>query len=217
MRAVEELRMLSNYQLGNHSLLQSFLLGQPEFRRILQRPEMEQFRQRVAATCHIGPMDLEDTQQYIEHRLRCADAAPGKPEFEGGVIERVHLASGGIPRRINALCDRLLLLGYLSGSTRLTLADIEQVIAEFASEAALPNGAGTLLPEDMPLLTGTGRPAAQEVSRLIEQHNDDRLQRLEHSLLRLEHINLQTLALLQRLLGAAGEGRATDQTKENEA
>jgi putative secretion ATPase (PEP-CTERM system associated) len=214
-RAVEELRMLSNYQLGNHSLLQSFLLGQPEFRRILQRPEMEQFRQRVAATCHIGPMDLEDTQQYIEHRLRCAGAAPGKPEFESGVLERVHQASGGIPRRINALCDRLLLLGYLSGSARLTLADIEQVIDEFASEAALPNGAGTLLPEDMPLLTGTGRPAAQEVSRLIEQHNDDRLQRLEHSLLRLEHINLQTLALLQRLLGAAQADGAPD-PKENE-
>src|SRR6188472_859017 len=56
-RAVEELRMLSNFQLGNHSLLQSFLVGQPEFRQILQRPEMEQFRQRVSATCHIGPLD----------------------------------------------------------------------------------------------------------------------------------------------------------------
>ncbi|WP_298234387.1 XrtA/PEP-CTERM system-associated ATPase [uncultured Azohydromonas sp.] len=214
MRAVEELRMLSNYQLGNHSLLQSFLLGQPEFRRILQRPEMEQFRQRVAATCHIGPMDLEDTQHYIEHRLQCAGAAPGKPEFEHGVFERVHQASGGIPRRINALCDRLLLLGYLSGSTRLTKDYVEQVISELASEAALPNGAATVLPEDMPLLL-QGRPAPHEVSRLIEQHNDDRLLRLEQSLLRLEHINLQTLALLQRLLGAAGADGAHE-PKENE-
>src|SRR6185312_6383153 len=71
-RAVEELRMLSNYQLGTQSLLQSFLVGQPEFREILQRPEMEQFRQRVAATCHLGPLDLEDTQRYIEHRLKFA-------------------------------------------------------------------------------------------------------------------------------------------------
>ena len=69
-RAVEELRMLSNFQFGNQSLLQSFLVGQPEFREILQRPEMEQFRQRVAATCHIGPLDLDETQHYIEHRLK---------------------------------------------------------------------------------------------------------------------------------------------------
>ena len=51
--------MLSNFQLGNHALLQSFLVGQPEFREILQRPEMEQLRQRVAATCHIGPLDRD--------------------------------------------------------------------------------------------------------------------------------------------------------------
>ena len=71
LRAVEELRMLSNFQYGNQALMQSFLVGQPEFREILQRPEMEQFRQRVAATCHIGPLDREETQQYIEHRLKC--------------------------------------------------------------------------------------------------------------------------------------------------
>ena len=60
-RAVEELRMLSNFQFGNQALLQSFLVGQPEFREILQQPEMEQFRQRVAATCHIGPLDEDET------------------------------------------------------------------------------------------------------------------------------------------------------------
>jgi general secretion pathway protein A len=60
-KAVEELRMLSNFQFGNQALLQSFLIGQPEFREILQRPEMEQFRQRVAATCHIGPLDQDET------------------------------------------------------------------------------------------------------------------------------------------------------------
>src|SRR5678816_4458132 len=73
-RAVEELRMLSNFQLGSQALLQSFLVGQPEFRKILQRPEMEQFRQRVAAACHIGPLDEGETQSYIEHRLKRAGA-----------------------------------------------------------------------------------------------------------------------------------------------
>jgi putative secretion ATPase (PEP-CTERM system associated) len=211
MRAVEELRMLSNYQLGNQSLLQSFLLGQPEFRQILQQPEMEQFRQRVAATCHIGPLDLEDTQHYIEHRLRCAGGLPGTPEFEAGVVERVHQAGAGIPRRINALCDRLLLLGYLAGTTRLTVSDIEQVIGELASEAALPGSTPVSLSGDLHL--SSGEPITQEVSRLIAMQHGDRLQRLEHSLLRLEHINLQTLALLQRLLESTGQG-ADDKTGE---
>ena len=91
--------MLSNFQLGNQSLLQSFLVGQPEFRVILQSPEMEQFRQRVAATCHIGPLDMEETQHYIEHRLKCAGYA-GKPTFEAEAFKAIFRASHGIPRRV---------------------------------------------------------------------------------------------------------------------
>ncbi len=132
-RAVEELRMLSNFQYGNEALLQTCLVGQPEFRAILQRPEMEQFRQRVTATCHIGPMDAEETHAYIEHRLKCAGST-GKPSFDAEVFDAVHQASHGIPRRINALCDRLLLLGFLSERTHLTLADVEEVVRELASE-----------------------------------------------------------------------------------
>src|SRR6185295_4898400 len=75
LQAVEELRMLSNFQYGTQALLQSFLVGQPEFREILQRPEMEQFRQRVAATCHIGPLDVTETEAYISHRLKCAGSS----------------------------------------------------------------------------------------------------------------------------------------------
>src|SRR5574343_1021846 len=97
-RAVEELRMLSNFQFGNQSLLQTFLVGQPEFRQILQRPEMEQFRQRVAATCHIGTLDEEETQRYIEHRLKCAGATD-KPEIDAEAFLVIHRATGGIPRR----------------------------------------------------------------------------------------------------------------------
>src|SRR5258706_1602693 len=70
LQAVEELRMLSNFQYGTQALLQSFLVCQPEFREILQRPEMEQFRQRVAAPCHIGPLGADATQRYIDQRLK---------------------------------------------------------------------------------------------------------------------------------------------------
>ena len=69
-RAVEELRMLSNFQLGDQALLQSFLVGQPELREIMQSPQMQQLRQRVIASYHLGPLDAAETQAYIEHRLQ---------------------------------------------------------------------------------------------------------------------------------------------------
>src|SRR5206468_4278136 len=133
-RAVEELRMLSNYQLGNQALLQTFLVGQPEFRAIIQRSEMEQFRQRVAATCHIGPMDEQETQAYIHHRLKCA-GSQGKPDFEAAAFKAIHDASHGIPRRINSLCDRLLLLGFMENKTHLSLQDVNSVMQDFQEEA----------------------------------------------------------------------------------
>ena len=69
-RAVEELRMLSNFQVGGRALLQSFLIGQPELRRILQGPDMQQFRQRVIASYHLSRLDPLETQAYIQHRLK---------------------------------------------------------------------------------------------------------------------------------------------------
>ena len=133
MRAVEELRMLSNFQFGNQALLQSFLIGQPEFREILQRPEMEQFRQRVAATCHIGPLDRDETQGYVEHRLKQAGSTD-KPSWGEGAFDAIYKATQGIPRRINSVCDRVLLLGFLAGRTQLTADDIDEVVKELEQE-----------------------------------------------------------------------------------
>jgi general secretion pathway protein A len=215
-RAVEELRMLSNFQLGTQSLLQSFLVGQPEFREILQRPEMEQFRQRVAATCHLGPLDLEDTERYIQHRLKCAGST-GKPSFDDGVYEIVHKASGGVPRRINAICDRLLLLGFMAGKTHLGCEDVEEVVREFAQEAEVPtpkpatasalNGAAHHAPLDldvgaMQLDADAARGLAQQLAGVDAAQQGDRLARLEQGLARLERINTQTLGLLQALIEA---------------
>ena len=221
-RAVEELRMLSNFQFGNQALLQSFLVGQPEFREILQRPEMEQFRQRVSATCHIGPLDADETRAYIEHRLKCAGAS-GKPTFEPGVYAEIHKASGGIPRRINAVCDRLLLAGFLGDHTHLTLADVAEVVQEFQQEngvpsrqpeAALAEGAdptmpgglaGAVLDVDMSELKLDAEEAqgmSRQIAALTADQRGDQLQRLERSLLRLERINVQTLAMLQKLVSA---------------
>ena len=132
-RAVEELRMLSNFQYGNHALLQSFLIGQPEFRNILQSPQMTQFRQRVIASSHIGPMDVEETRGYVEHRLKCA-GANGFPTFTPDSFDAIFKATSGIPRRINSLCDRLLLSGFLNDKKEFDVCDVDLVADEIFEE-----------------------------------------------------------------------------------
>jgi putative secretion ATPase (PEP-CTERM system associated) len=127
--SVEELRMLSNYVSAAKPLLQTFLLGQPEFRRTLQKPEMEQLRQRVIASCHLGPMDSAETQAYIVHRLQTA-GWQGDPSFSADAFAAIHQHTGGIPRRINVLCDRLLLLGLLDELHAFTGREVAKVIEE---------------------------------------------------------------------------------------
>jgi general secretion pathway protein A len=223
-RAVEELRMLSNFQFGNQALMQSFLVGQPEFREILQRPEMEQFRQRVAATCHIGPLDLDETQHYIEHRLKCAGST-GKPSFEPAVFEAIFKASGGIPRRINSISDRLLLAGFLANKVHLELADVNEVVREFAQEAEVPRRRAVSATETVDAELSAAGPStgsavldvdlsklqldpaaagtlSRQLNRLATEQRGDQLQRVERGLLRLERTNLQLLAMLQQLVSA---------------
>jgi general secretion pathway protein A len=230
-RAVEELRMLSNFQFGNQALLQSFLVGQPEFREILQRPEMEQFRQRVAATCHIGPLDQDETRAYIEHRLKCA-GSKGKPSFEPAAFEGIYKATAGIPRRINAVCDRLMLAGFLAGRTELTAQDVAEVVREFqqenvvasrpaatapaltGGEPSMPGGlAGEALDVDLTQLKLSAEEAegmSRQLADLAADQKGDQLQRLERSLLRLERINVQTLTMLQKLVAAVKKPGSSD-------
>ncbi|MDD3352536.1 XrtA/PEP-CTERM system-associated ATPase [Zoogloea sp.] len=137
-RAVEELRMLSNFQLEDHALLQSFLVGQPEFRNIMQSPEMLQLRQRVIASYHLGPLDLTETQAYIEHRLSCV-GWKGSPAFEAEANKAIYAFSQGIPRRINALCDRLMLGAFLSDQRNISAGLVEQVTTEMQDEQVVPS------------------------------------------------------------------------------
>ena len=136
--ALEELRMLSNFQLGAHPLLQILLLGQPEFRATLQtHPELEQLRQRVIAAHHLAAMDAGEIQPYIEHRLRCA-GWDGNPAFDQRVFGDLFAATDGIPRRINQVATRLLLLGAVEHRKRIDAAMLQTVLAEMESDTALP-------------------------------------------------------------------------------
>ncbi len=143
--ALEELRMFSNFQLGSHPLLQTLLLGQPEFRGTLQNdPGLEQLRQRVIAAHHLEPMQKSEIEPYIIHRLQKV-GWEGNPAFDQRVFAEVFEASGGIPRRVNQIANRLLLLGAVEERNRIDAAMLQSVVAEMEAERAFPQAAPSAL------------------------------------------------------------------------
>jgi len=111
-KVLEELRMLSNILIGGKVALQCVLLGQPQFRQALSDPALEQLRQRVVASYHLGPLNQGETKSYIEHRLKMVGWKQD-PDFTEGGFEEIFRFTGGIPRRVNTLCSRLMLFGFL--------------------------------------------------------------------------------------------------------
>lgn len=132
-RSVEELRMLSNFQMNGRPLVQIFLLGQEEFRATLLSENFEQLRQRVIATYHLNPLDATETRTYIEHRLACANWQ-GFPRVTEDAFAAIFKATEGVPRRINNLCDRLLLFAYLEERDSVDLEVVKSVSQEIGSE-----------------------------------------------------------------------------------
>src|SRR5215469_1827070 len=107
LEALEELRMLSNLSVGPRAPFQGIFLGQPEFRMAFAQPELQQFRQRVIASCHLGALGAQDTREYVQHRLARVGWI-NDPNFTDDAFDEIYRNSGGIPRRINSLCSRLL-------------------------------------------------------------------------------------------------------------
>ena len=134
LTALEELRMLSNFQLGSHPLLQSLLLGQPEFRRtVAKHPDLEQLRQRIIASHHLEALDADEVQDYIEHRLAHV-GWDQRPLFDEGLLSALYEATGGIPRRVNQVMNRLLLLGAIEERDLIGTAMLDAVMEEMGSD-----------------------------------------------------------------------------------
>ncbi len=132
--ALEELRMLSNFQLGAHPLLQSLLLGQPEFRRTLaHHPDLDQLRQRIIASHHLEALDADEVEDYINHRLKHV-GWDGRPLFEDGLLEALYGATDGIPRRVNQVMNRLLLLGAIEEENSIGTDMLDAVMAEMTAD-----------------------------------------------------------------------------------
>jgi len=137
LETIEELRMLSNFQAAGKPLLQSFLLGQEELQPILRAPNMEQFRQRIVASCHLAPLTDIECQAYIEYRMQHA-GWDGRALFSAEAYDRIFQFTHGIPRKINTLMDRILLFGFLEELETLDEEAVENVIKEVSEEMFLP-------------------------------------------------------------------------------
>lgn len=130
---VEELRMLSNFQMDNKPLIQSFLLGQEELKPIIQAPNMEQFRQRIIASAHLKPLSAEEVKEYINHRLHQAGCNK-EHLFSDNAFELIHEKTLGVPRKINIFVDRLLLFGFLEELESINSEAIMSVAEEMEVE-----------------------------------------------------------------------------------
>jgi general secretion pathway protein A len=122
---LEEIRLLTNLETSDTKLLQVILAGQPEFERTLSRPELRQLRQRIAVQARVGALTLEETTQYVRHRLRVAGRRR-QTLFTSAAVQMIWKGSGGIPRLINLLCDHCLVTAFASGERQVHLSFVDE-------------------------------------------------------------------------------------------
>ena len=202
-QTVEELRMLSNFQTDDKSLLPTFLLGQPEFRATLHSPTMQQLRQRVIASYHLGPMDAQESVAYIEHRLHTV-GWNGDPAFDAGAHAAIFGYTGGIPRKTNTLLDRVLLMGYLEELHEFNEEHIKTVIGDIAEEFQLPNAVGTPAAESMGMPLGDDAMGHLPERRASAEVLDERMMRLEKSI-------VSVLSILKKIVATPQNGVQANQ------
>jgi len=154
-KAIEELRMLSNFQMKGRPLVQSFLLGQREFRATMRSEGFEQLRQRVIAAYHLKPLDAAETHGYIEHRLRLAGWRDD-PTFSKDIFAGIYEFTDGVPRRINTLMDRLLLYGYLEEIHEINREGLNSVANDIIEEQG-----GVSDVDPMPMIAPPEEPSLQ--------------------------------------------------------
>ncbi|WP_313077808.1 AAA family ATPase [Melaminivora sp.] len=142
---LEQLRLLTNLETSERKLLQIILIGQPELRDMVARPGLEQLAQRIIARYHLGPLSRAETAQYVAHRLAVAGQRGPLP-FAPAVLARIHALAGGVPRRINLLCDRALLGAYSQGEREVRPATLRRAAREVAGDGAARGAGGRLSP-----------------------------------------------------------------------
>ena len=135
-KVMEQIRLLTNLETTKHKLLQIFMVGQPELRRMLEREGLRQVNQRVTARFHLRPLNLAETTDYIRHRV--AVAGVDRPLFTSSAIRRIHQVSGGVPRLVNILCDRALLGACVTRANQVTPGIVTKAAREVVGERLSP-------------------------------------------------------------------------------
>ncbi|AMK75885.1 MULTISPECIES: XrtA/PEP-CTERM system-associated ATPase [Methylomonas] len=189
-QSLEELRMLTNLDVNGNPVFQVFLVGQTELKRTIYSADMEQLKQRIVSTFQLDPLDLEETKEYILFRLQTAGWS-GTPEFAPSVFEAIHEFSGGIPRRINSLCDRLLLFGYLEELTLLDEQAVTKVIVEVKEEMLL---------EEADEESDSAMPSLHRYSGVDSESLEHRMARLEDVVINLRSSMNKEKALLRKAI-----------------
>lgn len=126
---LEQIRLLSNLETDQRKLLQIVLLGQPELREKLDDPGLRQLRQRITVRYHLAPLSRQEMEHYIQHRLQVV-GANGRPSFSRWALGSIYRYSGGVPRLVNAVCDKALLCGYVEGDDHLTRRHVRRAVRE---------------------------------------------------------------------------------------
>jgi general secretion pathway protein A len=147
---LEQLRLLTNLETSERKLLQIVLIGQPELRTMLERPDLEQLAQRVIARFHLKALSAKETEHYIRHRLSVAGMTRAIP-FDRKALQRIHEIARGVPRRINLICDRVMLGAYAHGKHTIDTAMVEKAGREVFGR--MPNSTP---PDRMPRAGSTG-------------------------------------------------------------
>ncbi|MCM8738613.1 XrtA-associated ATPase [Azospirillum sp. A1-3] len=202
-RTLEELRMLSNFTINGQALFQCFLLGQPQFVDIMNAPDLEQLRQRVLASYHLEPMSSAETQQYIEHRLSLVGWR-NDPAITEEAHALIHQETGGVPRLINLLCNRLLLFGALEDLHRLDGAAVREVLKDMRSEMTGASRPGA----PAPVLFAISRPPKPASPVSAPAGAENRLSLMEERLLRQERVLRELMQATLEILPPADHDAA---------
>jgi len=198
--ALEELRMLSNLTAGPRAAFQGIFLGQPEFRAALSSPELQQLRQRVTASCHLGALKAEDTRKYIEHRLTRVGWTDD-PAFSDAAFEEIHWHSRGIPRQINSLCSRLLLLAFLEERHTIEPTAVANVANEMVAELGGYSSFGETRPQNRVIEPEQAPPRPQNA---VTNFNSDRtVHELQSRMARVERTTDRQGKAIVRVLDLA--------------
>jgi len=128
-RVLEQIRMLSNLETDKEKLLQIILVGQPELKEILRKPELEQLNQRITVRYHVSGLDRLETESYIKHRLNVA-GANGSISFTDSALDGIFNFSGGIPRLVNVICDKAMLLAFVEETRHISTSMVQKAIDE---------------------------------------------------------------------------------------